>query len=568
MGHGLAAEESLQSRRTSHESSCLPHMKIVTAAQMRDLDRQAIDEYHIPSLILTEHAALRVVEVLEARHGPLGGQRITVVCGPGKNGEDGLAIARQLSCRHVEVSVGLAGKPGSYSGDAAIYLKMLEAYRVQILDISHLQFAQTDVIVDALYGTGIEGPVTGAAAEIIHLINQSGRPVLAVDIPSGLPADTGIAAGPVVRATTTVTFAFPKFGLLQYPGAAATGELVIADICLPTAIMQASSVSGFVTQDEDVTGWLTARTNSRDANKGTYGHVVVIGGSNGMIGAPIMSAEAAARTGAGLVTLAVPGEIQPSVMARVSPAIMTRGLRQSTGMSLSQACVEQALDITQKATVCALGTGIGQSADAAGFIRDFIRRCPIPLVIDADALDLLAQDSDRGESAIRVRTAMTILTPHPGEMGRLLGISVEAVQADRRGAVTRAAQAYGCVVLLKGARSLIASPDGVIYLNRTGNPGMATGGTGDVLTGVLAALIAQGLPPLAAAAAGAHLHGQAGDLARQTVGGMTGMIATDLLSQLPRAIALCHPEANQFQGTMTTDPAAVSTLTAASASLA
>ena len=292
----------------------------------------------------------------------------------------------------------------------------------------------------------------------------------------------------------------------------------------------------------DIAFWLPVRSNGRDVNKGTFGHVVVVAGSNGFAGAPVMVAEAAARAGAGLVTLVVPEEIRPAVMARVSAVVVTRGLKQSDGLKFGRASIEAALDLAEKATVCAIGPGIGQSEEVTSFVRDFVARCSVSIVIDADALNVLAQEPDRGVSLIERRKAATILTPHPGEMGRLLGIETEAVQVDREGAVLLTARTFGCFVLLKGAQTLIASADGALYSNNTGNPGMATAGTGDVLTGVVAALLAQRLEPLRAAIAAPYLHGLAGDLVAVSLGGEIGMIATDLIAYLPRAIAHCHAE--------------------------
>jgi NAD(P)H-hydrate epimerase len=282
------------------------------------------------------------------------------------------------------------------------------------------------------------------------------------------------------------------------------------------------------------------RVNGRDTNKGTFGHVAIFAGSNGFSGAPVLVAEGAARTGAGLVTLAVPESIQQAVMSHVSPVVMTRGLNQAGQGSLCLEALESALRLANQVKAAALGPGIGHGDNVAAFTRSFIEQCQVPLVLDADAINLLASEPDRGALLIRGRGHPTVLTPHPAEMGRLLGITTKAVEEDRRSAVTTAAKNYECVVLLKGARTLIASPDGTLYLNTTGNPGMATGGTGDVLTGVIVALLAQGLEPLRAAVAGGYLHGMAGDLASSIQGGTTGIIATDLIAHLPQSIAVCQ----------------------------
>ena len=521
---------------------------------MREMDRRTIEDYGVPSLVLMENAALRVVDVIAERFGPLKGKRITVVCGKGNNGGDGLAIARHLATRYAaEVMVWLTADPAGLMGDAAANYKMAEAFglNVQRSGSSPINSAGGggELIVDALLGTGIKGGVTGDLASYISAMNNtanlSGMPIVAVDVPSGLDADTGKVEGACVKATLTVTFALPKFGLMVYPGAEYVGELIVADIGMPRQVMAADDVQVAATEAADVARWLPSRVNGRDSNKGQFGHVTVFAGSSGFVGAPTLTSEAAARTGAGLVTLAVPEGIQNALMARVSPVVMTRGLAQTEGGTFAQAAVEAALKLAAKGTAAALGPGLGgpDSDETRAFVREFVAHCPVPLVVDADALNCLALEPDRGKSVVKGRTVATVLTPHPGEMGRLLGTDTKAVQADRRAAVELAARDYGCPVLLKGARTLIADPSGRLAVNTTSNPGMATGGAGDVLSGVITALLAGKLDAWEAAVAGAYLHGLAGDLVAAAHGGAAGLIATDLIDQLPTAIAQCHREA-------------------------
>ena len=520
--------------------------KLTTAAQMRELDRRTIEDYGVPSIVLMENAALRVVDVINERFGPLAGKRIAVVCGKGNNGGDGLAIARHLATRFgAEVAIGLPFNPAGLTGDAALNFTMVKA-----LDLSYYSdfpdlWRGIDLTIDALLGTGIKGGVEGKLAETIKAMNASYVPIISVDVPSGLNADTGEVNGACVKAMLTVTFALPKVGLMVYPGAGYVGELIVADIGMPRQVMAADDVTVFATEATDVAKWLPARVNGRDANKGKFGHVSVFAGSAGFAGAPTLSAEAAARTGAGLVTLAVPSGLQNAVMARVSPVVMTRGLTETSAGTFGKDAVEAALTVAARGTAAAIGPGLGgtENAETRAFVREFVARCSVPLVIDADALNCLALEPDRGVPAIKSRTAATILTPHPGELGRLSGTDTKTVQADRRAAVEKAAQEYGCVVLLKGARTLIASPDERLAINTTGNPGMATGGAGDVLTGILAAGLGFGIPAWECAAVGAHLHGLAGDLAAAKQGGSAGLIATDLTDFLPAAIAHCHFEA-------------------------
>jgi len=526
-------------------------LKVTSAAQMREMDRRTIEDFGVPSLVLMENAALRVVDVIAERFGPLKGKRITVVCGKGNNGGDGLAIARHLATRfEADVRV-LMADPLSMPGDAAVNLKMAHRYGLSFLaSNSGPKISGSDgLIVDALLGTGIKDGVTGDLAAYISAMNNTanltGMPIVAVDVPSGLDADTGEVEGACVKATLTVTFALPKFGLMVYPGAEYVGELIIADIGMPRQVMAADDVQVAVTEAADVARWLPARVNGRDSNKGQFGHVTVFAGSSGFVGAPTLTSEAAARTGAGLVTLAVPEGIQNALMARVSPVVMTKGLPQTEGGTFARAAVEAALKLAEKGTAAALGPGLGgpDSEETRAFVREFVARCSVPLVIDADALNCLALEPDRGASVVKGRPAATVLTPHPGEMGRLLGTDTKTVQADRRAAAEESARNYGCPVLLKGARTLIADPSGRLAVNTTSNPGMATGGAGDVLTGVIAALLAGKLDAWAAAAAGAYLHGLAGDLVAAGQGGPAGLIATDLVDYLPAAIARCHAEA-------------------------
>ncbi len=527
-------------------------LKVTSAAQMREMDRRTIEEFGVPSLVLMENAALRVVDVIASRFGPLRGKRIAVVCGKGNNGGDGLAIARHLATRYAaDVTVWLASDPSTLTGDAAVNCNMAQTFGLHLnlfdapSDSPIIGDGRADLVVDALLGTGTKGGVTGDLAGCINAMNGGGCPIVSVDVPSGLDADTGKVEGACVKATLTVTFALPKFGLMVYPGAEYVGELVVADIGMPRRVMQAADVQVAATQAADVARWLPARVNGRDSNKGQFGHVTVFAGSSGFVGAPTLTSEAAARTGAGLVTLAVPEGIQNALMARVSPVVMTKGLAQTSTGTFARSAVEAALTLAAKGTAAALGPGLGgsDSEETRAFVREFVARCPVPLVIDADALNCLALEPDRGASVVRERPNVTVLTPHPGEMGRLLGTDTKAVQADRRASVEEAARDYGCPVLLKGARTLIADPSGRLAVNTTSNPGMATGGSGDVLSGVIATLLAGKLNAWEAVAAGAYLHGLAGDLVADKQGGPAGLIATDLIDYLPAAIARCYAEA-------------------------
>jgi len=519
-------------------------LKLVSAAQMRAMDRRAIEEFGVPSIVLMENAALRAVDCVVEQFAPIAGKRIVIACGLGNNGGDGLAMARHLHTRFgARVSLWLAGASDQVKGDAAANLKMAKSFGLvpkSAADDWQSAFRdeldRADLVVDALLGTGSHGAPAGVYAEMIEIINGVGKPVVAVDIPSGVDSDTGAAAGAAVRAAVTVTFALPKLGLLLYPGLERAGRLVVADLGLPAALLASAPIAGLTVEPADIAGWLPPRSESRDNNKGTFGHVVVFAGSRGMIGAAVLSAEAAARSGAGLVTLAVPKGAQDAVMARVSPVVMTRGLADDAEGGFSEGALEDALALASRATAVALGPGVGGSENTRGFVRRLIERCNKPMIVDADALNALAADRDAAAQILRRRTAETVLSPHPGEMGRLLGLETEVVQEDRLAAVKRSASEFEVVVILKGARTLIASPDGVLYVNTTGNSGMATGGAGDVLTGVTGALLGGRMPAIRAAAAAAYIHGLAGDLVAEDHRGKAGLIAVDLVDALPRAI--------------------------------
>jgi NAD(P)H-hydrate epimerase len=526
-------------------------MKVTSAAQMREMDRQTIEDYGLPSIVLMENAALRVVDVLAQRFAPLNGKKIAVLCGKGSNGGDGLAIARHLATRFgAEAAVWLVAEPGSLSGDAATNYALAQKFGLTIRlvesDLAPLSrdLACCDLIVDALLGTGVKGGVAGTFAGVIEAANASGAPTVAVDLPSGLNTDTGAVEGACIHAEITVTFALPKFGLVDFPGVDCVGELIVADIGMPRPVMQAEHVHAWMTDREDVRAALPSRKESRDSNKGTFGHVFIYAGAQGFAGAPTLTAEGAARTGAGLVTLVVPQGVQTAVMSRVNPVIMTKGLPETEQGTFAVKALEAALKLAEKADAVAIGPGIGGTEDAETrqFVREFVSRCCVPLVVDADALNILAAAPDHGASVVRRRVAATILTPHPGEMGRLLGIGTKDVQADRRGVVERAASEFDCVVLLKGSRTLVADPEGNLHINITGNAGMATGGAGDTLTGIVGALLAAGTGAREAAAAGAYLHGRAGDIAARKQGGKAGLLAVDLIETLPQALAECEKE--------------------------
>jgi NAD(P)H-hydrate epimerase len=489
---------------------------------MRALDRWTI-EHGTPGPVLMERAgagAARVLrERLRRRRGPA-----LVVAGRGNNGGDGFVVARHLRRARIPVEVWLAARPGEVRGDAAAMLAAWRGAVNELTEAPHVEalrgrLARAAVVVDALFGTGLNAPVTGLAAAVIEAMNACGAPVVAIDVASGLSADTGLPLGTAVRATVTATFGFPKVGQVIHPGVEHTGLLAVVDIGIPPAAVAAVAPRTRVLEAEEVGLLLPPRP--RDAHKGVFGHALVIAGSPGKTGAALLAAEAAVRAGAGLTTLAVPPELQVVCEGHVRE-VMTAALPDDTD-GLGE------LLAVPSAVVC--GPGLGQGGRARALVAHVVRRCRMPLVLDADGLNLVARTH-----LLRARPAPTIVTPHPGEMARLLGTDAAHVQADRLGAARRLAGAEGVVAVLKGARTIVATPDGAAAICPTGNPGMASGGTGDVLAGVIGALLAQGLAPVDAATLGAFAHGAAGD-AVASRRGEVGLIARDIIAELPPTLA-------------------------------
>ncbi|RPF42681.1 NAD(P)H-hydrate epimerase [Thermodesulfitimonas autotrophica] len=510
-------------------------MRLVTAREMREIDRRAMEEYAIPGVVLMENAGRSVADAVERLLGGLGGKRVVVLCGKGNNGGDGFVAARHLLQRGATPKVFLSCAPEEITGDAAVnftiwqrlgqeYFQLATSGSLQLLKIALLQ---ADAVVDALYGTGFRGKATGQVGRAIEAVNAAGKPVVAVDLPSGLEADTGRVNGPCIRATVTVTFGLPKIGLVLDPGVEYRGKLVVADISLPRVLTDEAAPDRYLLTSELVSSWFAPRPAT--AHKGDFGHVLVVGGSRGMIGAACLTAQAALRTGAGLVTLAVPRSLQDVAAGKLTE-VMTAGLPETPEGALSREALPVVAALLKKKAVLALGPGLGQHPETVALVQELVRAAVCPLVVDADGLNAFA-----GEGGLPAeRAAPLVVTPHPGEMGRLAGKRVAEVETDRVGCAAAAAREWQAVVVLKGARTVVASPDGYLGINTTGNPGMATGGSGDVLTGVVAALIAQGLDPFRAAAAAVHLHGRAGDLAAGETGEM-GLTAGDICRFLPAA---------------------------------
>lgn len=512
-------------------------MRVVTPEEMARVDRAAIEVESIAGLTLMENAGVAVAHAARDMLSLKGGRRVAVFCGKGNNGGDGFVVARLLSECGVKVIVFLIADPGELKGDAAENFKRLEGLPLEIERLSvpgEVEAAAGpagafDLAVDALFGTGFSGTAQGVFEAAIRAINGAGCPVLAVDVPSGVSGLTGAAAGPAVRADRTVTFAAPKVGLVQYPGAFLAGELEVADIGIPASLLDSVPDSRVFTVGEEEAEALLPR-RPPDAHKNRCGHVLVVGGSPGLTGAAALCAQAALRCGAGLVTLGVPEGVHDILEVKLTE-VMTRPLPQTAERVISLKAVEAVVELSRGCDVLALGPGLSTVGEAPEAVRELVRTVRAPMVLDADGLNAMA-----GHTAIFEKSGTPlVLTPHAGEMARLRGVDTASVQADRVGVARDTAAAWGAVVVLKGAGTVVAEPAGTVRISSSGNAGMATAGMGDVLTGCIASFMAQGLSAFDAAVAGVFYHGHAADLAA-SMDGMIGMIAGDVIRHLPLAL--------------------------------
>ena len=511
-------------------------MKIVTAHQMRELDRRTIHEAGVPGKTLMERAGSGVVSAMEETFGALKGKTVTIFCGKGNNGGDGFVVARLLRQKRSAVQVCLLAHTRDLKGDAKLmYQRFVKgAGRSKVLsapspDHVHQLVRDSRMLVDALLGTGTSSPIIGPYHEAIQAMNASEAPTVAVDLPSGIDADTGATLGTAVQADMTVTFGNPKLGLFLEAGIDHAGRVHCVDIGIPSQYVEDLHLSIELLTPAAIRPWLPKRPAS--SHKGTFGHAGIIAGSSGKSGAAALAAKAALRSGAGLVTVATPASVQASVASGI-PEVMTLPLPETADHTLSREALPPLQTFLQSRSAIGMGPGLSTHAETADVIRTLIAQCDRPLVIDADALNALAGHT----SLLRSRPLSPILTPHPGEMARLLGESMAGfVNRNRLGIARDFARAHSSIVVLKGARTILAHPDGATSISPTGNPGMATAGTGDVLTGMLAGLLAQGVSPWEGAQSGVFLHGLAGDLAARTYG-YPSLMAGDLLASLPQAL--------------------------------
>jgi NAD(P)H-hydrate epimerase len=511
-------------------------MRILTAAQMREADRVTIEEIGLPSLVLMENAGRQVVAAVESAFPDLADRRVAVLCGRGNNGGDGFVVARTLRQRGIDVTVFVLGTLADVRGDARVNLEILGRLGLPVVEIAGEQqwelhsseVRSSSLIVDALFGTGLKTPLSGVLETVVDDVNSMGIPLVAVDLPSGMSADTHEVVGPCVQASLTVTLAAPKLPLVLPPARLLAGDLVVVDIGIPDGVIEGlEGPKVELLTREGVR--LLVPTRRADAHKGDFGHVLVVAGSRGKSGAAHLAALGALRSGAGLVTVATPACVQ-AVVAALGAEYMSEGLPETTAGTLGAAALEavERLD----STVIVAGPGLGGGEPVRQVVRGLVERARVPLVLDADAINAFA-----GEPGLLFAREgqQIVITPHPGEMARLLGISTAEVQSNRLESASNLASTHGLYVVLKGHRTIIATPDGKIFINPTGNPGMATGGTGDVLSGMIGAWLGQVKDPEAACLLGVYLHGAAGDLAADDEG-QASMTAGDLALHIGDAV--------------------------------
>jgi NAD(P)H-hydrate epimerase len=515
-------------------------MKIVTARQMAELDRVTIHTYGIPSLVLMENAGRsctdRIYGILEEKVGAPQEASVAVVCGKGNNGGDGMVIARHLHNRGAYVEVFLLCEVEDLSPDARTQHEILRRMDVEIRVIRDTEgvedlrtyLEEVHLCVDAIFGTGLSSPLAGIIREVVEVINLSMAPVFAVDIPTGIDATTGRILGEAIRADYTGTFGLLKLGHVLLPGSIHCGETEIYDIGIPSRAVFDAQIKTEALDEQAVKSMLSVRPP--DFHKGDAGRVFIVGGSPGLTGAPCLAGSAALRMGAGLITVVTPESLRPVVEAK-QMEVMTRGIPDGGKGYFSPEMIPALLEALARADVVVVGPGLGMTGTMPRFVKELIPKIKVPFLLDADALNALSGEA----TALQKATAPCILTPHPGEMSRLTKETIESIEAARLDSARHLAEEQRVTVILKGPRTVIATPKGDLFINTTGNPYMASGGMGDALTGMVAALASQGLSPTDAACAGVFLHGMSADLLVRDHP-MTPVTATDVIGNIPGAL--------------------------------
>jgi NAD(P)H-hydrate epimerase len=509
-------------------------MKVATAEQMQELDRKAIEAYRIPGIVLMENAGRGATEVISNTFPDLQKMKIAIVAGKGNNGGDGFVIARYLLNRRISVKVYLLADSKGLRGDAETNFQIFQRMKGEVISIPSSKDYQKmkkelekfDLLIDAIFGTGLDAEVRGYYREVIDHLNTLQKPIVAIDIPSGLDANTGKPFGTAVRASLTITFGLPKIGHVISPGLDYVGKLKLVDIGLPKKLVEEERIQTYLLENDEIRGWLSTPRRP-DTHKGDYGHLLVIAGSVGKTGAAAMTCETALRIGAGLVTLAIPKSLNAIMEVKLTE-VMTEPLPETPKQTLSLRAFSSILRLCENKKAVIIGPGIGTFKETQSLILKLIKTLNLPIILDADGLTALATQP----KTLPTTNRSLILTPHPGEMAKLIRSTPKDVQEDRISISRNFAQSHHVHLVLKGHRSLIATPKGEVFINPTGNPGMASGGTGDVLTGMIGGLICQGFDILQSLQMAVYLHGLAGDEMAQELGEKS-LIARDIIEKIP-----------------------------------
>ncbi len=510
-------------------------MKLVTSKEMAKIDRQATSEIGIPAIVLMENAGLRAASAIERHVGPLTGKTVCIVCGKGNNGGDGFVLARHLTNRNIDVRVVLLANKRDIKGMSKINLEVVLCMDIPLTEITtENEYTKlknivnsSDFIVDAIFGIGLRAAPRSFYQGAITLLNNSRKTIISMDIPTGLCPNTGnILGNNCIHADLTVTFALPKVGLVCSQHRQYVGQLEVVDISIPNVLTDNPEIKINLLERKDLKSQFKPRI--APTHKGNFGHVLVIAGSPGKTGAGIMAAQAALRSGAGLVSLGVPKSLH-SIAEMKTTEVMTIGLPETDKHTVSRETTKQILPVASQMKAVAIGPGLNTHPETANVVEDLISNLNCPIVLDADGINNVPLAS------LQYSKAPLIITPHPGEMARLLALPTKEVLSNRLETVQKTAIACQTYVVLKGDRTLISDPEGNVFVNPTGNPGMASAGSGDVLTGIITGFLAQGFSPITACQAGVFIHGLAGDLAVEEKGEW-GLIATDIIEYIPAAI--------------------------------
>jgi NAD(P)H-hydrate epimerase len=516
-------------------------MKVLNSKEMREIDRITIDKIGIPGAVLMENAGIQITRAILARFPGIRDENIVIVAGKGNNGGDGLVVARHLAPHGCRLKVLLLAAKKEVKGDAGLNLNIAEKIGIDIAEVAKIEdwkkykpdLFQASIIIDAIFGTGLMKPAEGLYAAAIEDINRAKGYKVAVDIPSGLSSDTFKIIGPAVKADLTITLAAPKISHVFPPAEEYVGELVISDIGIPAFLFKDKKFKIELIEKKDLRPYFQKR--KRDSYKGTYGHLLILSGSLGKTGAAVMAAKAALRMGAGLVTVATAKSCL-SLVARAMMELMTEPLPETEEKTISEEALSQTIGLLRGKDALLLGPGMSTHPSTAKFVLSLLPKIKIPLIVDADGLNILAQNPE----VLKRLSEPAVLTPHPGEFARLVRLSHDEVLAKKLELAPAFARKYNLYLVLKGYRTLIATPQGRVFINPTGNPGMATGGSGDVLSGMIASLMMQEKDILGATLAAVYVHGLSGDIAVQKLGERP-LIAGDLIKYLPRAMKEMEP---------------------------